>query len=71
MKWDFRHELTLEAFSNYENITLTNVYFQKEQIEKANIRFENFREVCFQNSKFEHVVFDFKLVAFNTPNFSS
>ena len=58
MKWDFKYELSLEEFKNYEDLTLTNIKFIKENIKNIDVRFQTFKDVCFQNCKLENVTFD-------------
>lgn len=58
MKWEFRHTLTDEAFSNYENLSLNSLCFTKENIGKLEIKFEDFREIKFFNCTFDGTLFD-------------
>ncbi len=58
MKWEFSRDLVKGNFNDYEDISLTNVMFFKEEVANKTVKFETFREVCFKNCKFSKVSFD-------------
>ena len=43
--WEFRHNLIIEKFADYEDLTLSGITFIKEKIGALEIRFENFNEI--------------------------
>lgn len=49
MKWTFNRELTLESFTNHEELTLSYLYFEQEEINKEYINFETLREISLKN----------------------
>lgn len=55
--WDFRGELVERDIIDYENYSLNYVLFKKQNVKGLDMRFETFREVCFQNCKLENVIF--------------
>lgn len=45
------YELKKESFANYEDLTLTYIFFEKEDINNIEIKFETFREVEFRKCR--------------------
>lgn len=45
------YELKKESFANYEDLTLTYIFFEKEDINNMEIKFETFREVEFRRCR--------------------
>ena len=56
--WEFRHNLIIEKFADYEDLTLSGVTFIKEEIGALEIRFENFNEIKFENCHFNKTIFN-------------
>ena len=50
--WEFRHNLIIEKFADYEDLNLSGITFIKEEIGALEIRFENFNEIKFENCHF-------------------
>lgn len=51
------YELKKESFANYEDLTLTYIFFEKEDINNIEIKFETFREVEFRKCRLNNVTF--------------
>ncbi len=62
MNWTFDHKLEKKEFKDHENITLSYLIFEKEQIAKEYLNLETLREIHFKyckisNSSFENSFF--------------
>ena len=51
------YELKKESFANYEDLALTYIFFEKEDINNIEIKFETFREVEFRRCRLNNVTF--------------
>ncbi len=58
MKWEFKNNLTEGVYEDYIESNITGVKFQKEIIDKQELKFQTLREVVFQNVKFISVTFN-------------
>ena len=57
MKWSYSKNLIASSFLEYPDINFTGALYSKEEIKNKNISFDTFREVEFQNCKFDSVTF--------------
>ena len=58
MKWNFNRDLKKELFRNHEDLTLSYLLFENEEIDKEEINFETLREAHFKKCKISNVSFD-------------
>ncbi len=58
MKWEFSGKLLKGNFEEYLETNICNIEFEKENLEKIEVKFQTIREVKFVNCQFKDVNFD-------------
>ena len=58
MRWEFNHELTKKPFARHEELNMTNLLFEEEEIEQLFLNFETIRGTCFKKCKLSSVTIE-------------